>query len=312
MTDTHHAPSVAEPSTLAADTALIAELQAELAALKSENEDLRMLYEATIEHGEAVEDQLAESNILLQDIQDRLKEEINDARRYVLSLLPEPRLTLPLTQWLLVPSTELGGDAFGYHDIDPDHFAIYLLDVCGHGVGAALLTASVINVLRAGALPSADFRDPSAVLEGLNSAFPMEKHNNMFFTLWYGVYQRSSNVLTFANGGHPPAILLRGDRMDVAEAIALAADGGMAIGAIADVAFVSDRMAIESGDRLIVVSDGTFEIGLDGAAQHGFDDLVEICRKPGGDLAESVLDWTRRENGGDTLPDDFTYLRVEF
>lgn len=312
MTEAHRAALTAtDPSPFSAEAALIAELQAEIALLKSDNDDLRMLYEATIEHGEAVEDQLAESNILLQEIQDRLEGEIDDARRYVMSLLPEPRLSLPRTEWLLVPSTELGGDAFGYHDIDDDHFAIYLLDVCGHGVGAALLSASVINVLRAGALPSADFRDPSAVLEGLNNSFPMEKQNNMFFTLWYGVYERSTRVLSFANGGHPPAILLRGGSNGT-EAITLEADGGMAIGAIADVTFISESMTIESGDRLIVVSDGTFEIGKEGEPQRCFADLVAFCRAPGGDLAEAVLDWARKENGGETLPDDFTYLRAEF
>ena len=94
----------------------------------------------------------------------------------------------PRTQWLLVPSTELGGDSFGYHEIDEDHIAFYLLDVCGHGVGAALLSVTAINVLRSAALPRTDFRDPGAVLSSLNEAFPMERQNNMYFTIWYGVY----------------------------------------------------------------------------------------------------------------------------
>src|SRR3546814_17869555 len=73
--------------------------------------------------------------------------------------------------------------------------AFYLLDVCGHGVGAALLSVTVINVLRAAALPNVDFRDPSRLLAALNDAFPMEKQNNMFLTIWYGVYRRSSGEL---------------------------------------------------------------------------------------------------------------------
>ncbi|MGO4843433.1 PP2C family protein-serine/threonine phosphatase, partial [Rhizobiaceae sp. 2RAB30] len=85
-----------------------------------------------------------------------------------------------------VPSTELGGDSFGYHAIDDDHMAFYLLDVCGHGVGATLLSVAVINVLRASALPNARFRDPASVLAALNDAFPMEKQNDKFFTIWYG------------------------------------------------------------------------------------------------------------------------------
>ena len=105
--------------------ARLAEAEAELALLKAELDDINMLYQATIEHGEAVEDQLAESNLALQRTQRRLSEELTEAANYIFSILPEPRKTAPRTDWLLVPSTELGGDSFGYHDIDADHIAFY-------------------------------------------------------------------------------------------------------------------------------------------------------------------------------------------
>jgi len=72
----------------------------------------------------------------------------------VRSLLPAPLSGSVETEWCFQPSEQLGGDAFGYHWIDADHFAMYLLDVSGHGVGAALLSVSVLNVLRAQALPA--------------------------------------------------------------------------------------------------------------------------------------------------------------
>jgi sigma-B regulation protein RsbU (phosphoserine phosphatase) len=290
---------------------LLAQLQEEVERLRLENDDLKLLYEATIEHGEAVEDQLAESNILLQNVQTRLDEELNDARRYILSLLPEPRSVLPRADWMLVPSTELGGDTFGYHDIDGDHFAIYLLDVCGHGVGAALLSASVINVLRASALPNADFRDPSAVLSALNAAFPMEKQNNMFFTIWYGVYQRSSGQLSYSSGGHPPAILLRQLADGSIGTNLLVGNGGMAIGAIADIDYDCEAVTVEPGDRLLVLSDGTYEIGPQ-AEMLSFQDLLDFTRSPGGDDPAAVLAWARSYNGSEMLPDDFSFLRVQF
>ncbi|MFS8113865.1 SpoIIE family protein phosphatase [Rhizobium jaguaris] len=290
----------------------MARLLAEVEALRAENEDLKLLYEATIEHGEAVEDQLAESNMLLQRVQARLEEELNDALRYILSLLPQPRQSGPRADWMLVPSTELGGDSFGYHDIDADHFAIYLLDVCGHGVGAALLSASVINVLRASALPNADFRDPSAVLAGLNAAFPMEKQNNMFFTIWYGVYQRSTGQLVFSSGGHPPAILLHEMPDGSVSTDLLIGSGGMAIGAIDDLDYDASTVLVQPGDRLLVLSDGTYEIGTDGSEPLTFQDILDFTRKPGGDEPAAVLAWARAINGSETLPDDFSFLRVEF
>src|SRR6185369_7117003 len=101
--------------------------------------------------------------------------------------------------WRFVPSTQLGGDSFGYHWLDSDHFAIYLLDVCGHGVGAALLSVSVMNVLRSQALSSTNISDTGAVLNALNQTFKMEKQNNMYFTIWYGVYDRAKGELVYAS-----------------------------------------------------------------------------------------------------------------
>ncbi|MCF8131138.1 MAG: response regulator, partial [Deltaproteobacteria bacterium] len=97
-----------------------------------------------------------------------LNSELKQAAAYVRALLP-PRLTGDIhTDWEFIPSTALGGDSFGYHWIDGDHFAMYLLDVCGHGIGAALLSISVINALRSESLNHVDFRKPGQVLAELN------------------------------------------------------------------------------------------------------------------------------------------------
>lgn len=281
-------------------------LAAQLASLRAEYDDLKLLYEAMIEHGEAVEDQLADANSALQKTQKRLEAELEDAARYVLSILPEPRAAVPQTDWLLVPSTELGGDSFGYHDIDDDHIALYLLDVCGHGVGAALLSVTVINVLRASALRGAEFREPSSVLEALNDAFPMEKNNDMFFTIWYGVYRRSSGMLTFATGGHPPAIHVGTDG-----AVALlSTPGGMAIGAIEGVAYASAEVAVREGDVLLLLSDGTFEIDGVGADMLSVDRLAEFAARDSDPKA--IHGWVRGFGDGGPLPDDFSLLRLRF
>ncbi len=137
---------------------------------------------------------------------DHLDGELAQAAQYVFSLLPEPVTQGDIRiDWRLVPSKALGGDSLGYHWVDDYHLAIYLVDVCGHGVGAALHSLSVINVLRSQSLPDTDFLSPREVLTGLNRMFPMEKHNGMFFTIWYGVYEKSSSNLTYAGAGHPPA-----------------------------------------------------------------------------------------------------------
>ncbi len=152
------------------------------------------------------------------------------------SLLPPPLQHQIKTDWRFIPSTQLGGDAFGYHWLDENHFAIYLLDVCGHGVGAALLSISVVNLLRSETLLQADFDDPSSVLAALNLAFQMEKHNNMFFSIWYGVYNRDKSEILYASGGHPPAILITGASGQEAKTFMLKTPG-VVIGALPEPLF---------------------------------------------------------------------------
>lgn len=285
----------------------LADARAEIQRLSAEYEDLKLLYEAMIEHGEAVEDQLAEKNLLLERTQARLEAELADATRYVFSILPPPRKDKPSTDWLLVPSTELGGDSFGYHQIDDNHFAFYLLDVCGHGVGAALLSVSAINVLRASALGNVDFRDPAAVLAALNATFPMEKQSNMFFTIWYGVYNRSEGILHFASGGHPPAILIREGGTAAEHLITW---GNMAVGTFPDLDYDVASVSVGSGDRLLILSDGTFEVDGPASEELSVEELARFAGTAPG--LNSILDWVRSFNEGDTLPDDFSLLQVTF
>ena len=94
-----------------------------------------------------------------------LAKDVAQAAKYVYSLLPEKLKKGDIrTDWRFIPSAELGGDSFGYDWVDDDHFAFYLLDVSGHGVGAALLSVSALNALRSQSLPQTNFRDPGQVL----------------------------------------------------------------------------------------------------------------------------------------------------
>lgn len=300
-----------EPAAVASEanadqvTSRIQALEQEVATLRAELEDLTLLYEVTTEHGEAVENQLAEANIELQMTQTRLSEELTEATNYVFSILPVPRDAGPRTRWMLVPSTELGGDSFGYHEIDSDHIAFYLLDVCGHGVGAALLSVTAINVLRSAALPNTDFRDPGAVLSALNEAFPMEKQNNMYFTIWYGVHKRSTGELRYASAGHPPSVLCKSG----GEVLTLSTPG-IAIGMMPDMAYRTKLGEIASGDRLHLVSDGTFEVETAPGEMLAFSHFVE--KLSASETPEMVLEWVRGLNGPGPLPDDFSLLTIDF
>ncbi len=188
--------------------------------------------------------------------QKRLANDIQEAADYVRSLLPAPLTTGPVrTEWVFQPSSELGGDAFGYHWLDADRLVMYLLDVCGHGVGSALLSVSVMNALRTRTLAGVDFGDPAAVLSGLNQSFPMDANRDQYFTLWYGVYDCRSRSLRYASGGHPPAFLLAPG----VPALSLRTHGPP-IGFLPDATFKTAQITVAPSAVLHVISDGVYEL----------------------------------------------------
>lgn len=244
----------------------------------------------------------------------QLMAELAEAAQYVKSLLPPPLEEGPVRiDWRFLTSTSLGGDAFGYGWIDDDHLQIYLLDVCGHGVGAALLSVTVMNVIRSQSLPGTDFRRPDEVLSALNEAFPMSRQNGSYFTIWYGVYSPSTRRLVHASGGHPAALLLEAPA-GTAPAIRLRAPN-LIIGFIPGRKFVSQDVGIPAGARLFVFSDGVYEVELPDGQIWPFDDFATFLEKPpsaGASRMDELLAEARRLNGADTLPDDFSILEAVF
>ena len=77
----------------------------------------------------------------------QLEDELASAQKYVESLLPPPRSGRLTIDWRFLPSRNLGGDGLGFCDLDGEKLYLYVLDVCGHGVGAALLSVAVLSSL---------------------------------------------------------------------------------------------------------------------------------------------------------------------
>jgi serine phosphatase RsbU (regulator of sigma subunit)/anti-sigma regulatory factor (Ser/Thr protein kinase) len=234
--------------------------------------------------------------------------ELAEAATYSRAVLPG-KLTQPVTtDWVFVTSSQLGGDSFGYHWLDDNTLALYLLDVCGHGVGAALLSISVVNVLRTGSLSGADFHDPSAVLASLNAAFPMEQHNDMYFTAWYGTYSLSSRELTFSCGGHPPAVLVGPDG-----AVRHLAAKGAVVGAFPKPSYERIAVTVPSGSRLYLFSDGTYEIDRPDSemmTHEEFSDLLADRKRPAG--LDYIVEEIRRQQGSESFVDDFSLVEFRF
>jgi sigma-B regulation protein RsbU (phosphoserine phosphatase) len=239
----------------------------------------------------------------------KLADEVAQAERYVRSLLPEPLKGPIQADWKFIPSTQLGGDLFGYHWLDDEHFVMYLLDVCGHGVGAALLSVSARNVLSAQSLPNTDFRDPARVLKALNEAFPMEKHNNQYFTIWYGVWEKSKRRLRYSGGGHPPGLLRVGTEIKQLES------QGPGVGMWGDFDYEAGECAVGSAAQLLLYSDGVYEIHRKEGGMWAYSDFVKFIQSqpPGqGSPIDALLTHVRQLQGNDSFEDDFSMVDFRF
>ncbi|WP_017314667.1 PP2C family protein-serine/threonine phosphatase [Mastigocladopsis repens] len=254
--------------------------------------------------------------VLNQDLQTQkqiLEAELVEAADYVRSLLPSPLVGAVSTEALFLPSVQLGGDCFDYYWIDDENLAIYLLDVSGHGVGSALLSVSILNVLRSQSLPKTDFCQPSEVLRALNQAFQMSNHSDKYFTIWYGVYNHSKRQLVYANAGHPPAVLLSSTSATNIQVIQLDSLD-LPIGFLPDVDFDQSAIEIEGNSTLYIFSDGAYEISQSDDNIWGLNAFIDVLlsTKTNTYQLKQVLTEIMSINAKASLDDDLSLLKVNF
>jgi len=253
---------------------------------------------------------------LAQDLQIQkqlLETELNEAADYVKSILPEPMSGLVTTNHKFLPSSQLGGDCFDYYWLDEDNLVIYLLDVSGHGLAAALPSISVHNLLRSQTLPKANFHQPSEVLTALNQIFQMDQHNARYFTLWYGVFNRISYKSTYASAGHPPALLLSqsSDFTDIKRLIT----PSLPIGTFVEAEYENSICQIQPFDKLYVFSDGIYEIEQSDDSMwdlNSFINLLIQCNQPIQMDLENILEAIKTATGSKGFTDDCSLLEINF
>jgi sigma-B regulation protein RsbU (phosphoserine phosphatase) len=185
-----------------------------------------------------------------------------------------------------------------------------MLDVTGHGVGAALHCVSALNMLKYETLADTDFTKPHEVLNGLNQVFQMSAHNSLFITMWYVVYNRTSRVLSYAGAGHPPLIIINSKGSPV-----IISSENTVIGFDEHIKFSSGCYTIEGRTEVYMYTDGAYEAELPDGNLLKVDDLVNFLLKHRNSSADeiellynSLVDMNERQN----LEDDFTFMKIEY
>lgn len=246
------------------------------------------------------------------DQSDDFDRDLQRAASYVKALLPPPSIEGPIrADWIYKPSTKLGGDAFGYGKLTDDLYVCYLVDVAGHGAGAAMHAVAIMNQLRQRSLPNTDMAQPELVLSTLNELFQMEDHDGLYFTIWYGVYDARTRRLNFASGGHHPAYLVPPDRP---AAIPLRTRN-IIIGAMPAMNFVRGSVTVPPGSSFYLFSDGVYEIIDKEGTQWTIEDFTSLILQPpvpGLSEPQRLYQAVCQQAQSATLDDDFSLVVFTF
>lgn len=210
--------------------------------------------------------------------------ELAIARKVQRQLLPQPHFSAYglECECASLPAGEIGGDLYDFFEIDEGSMAFLLGDVCGKGIGAALLVANLQATIR-GQQELA--RNPSKLMDRVNRLFFQSTRPEHFATLFFGVYEASSRTIRYVNCGHPSPALLRQDGgCELLDATATV------LGAFKSHGFEEGRAALGTGDRLVLFSDGFSEAKLDQETDSwAVDTICSLGRRQSKGLASALV-----------------------
>mgnify|MGYP001790985382 CR=1 FL=1 len=289
---------------------------------------------ARIRAGDRIVDmqrRLTEKNALLAASLDELKElysvldnDLLEARKLQQSLVPQRFFSLASADvsLLLKPSGHVGGDLVGFFPINDRFVGFYSIDVSGHGVSSALLTARLAGQLSAAA-PEQNValqrigkhqyapRSPADAVSDLNTMIQREVETEHYFTIALVNFDLATGDGVLCQAGHPHPLLQNTDG-----SVIELGEGGMPVGLLPTAEFEDVTFSMVPGDRLVILSDGVIECA--DPSGHGLDDdgvadLLKRNHQLKGQSFMEALMWDLSEfAGGQDMADDVSGILFEF
>ena len=276
-----------------------------------------------------MERELKEKNRLVSDTlselrraHDALDRDLIEARRLQQSLVPRQAIRHEGAEisFLFQPSGHVGGDLVGVIPVSDRRFGLYSLDVSGHGIASAMITARLATTLGS-SLPEQNaalidtpggiaLRDPADTCARLNAQYLRDMETDYYFTLAVADVDLDAQRVLFAQAGHPNPLLqsANGDVRFVGE-------GGLPIGLIDDAAYDTVEVGLSRGDRLFFYSDGVTECPApDGSLldEDGLQRQFETSLSLTGSKLLDALKWQLNAYlGGQHQPDDVSGVLLE-
>lgn len=260
-----------------------------------------------------LEAELSEKVSQLESFNNRMKGDLEEAEKIQRSLLPRETSDVPHIDfsWHFSPCDEIGGDMLNIFRLDGGHLGLYVLDVCGHGIPAAMLSMSVTNDLlpRAGRggvlkqyLPGIGGHkiiSPSEAARALNMEYQIHDTTSQYFTILFGIIEVNDLVFRYVRAGHPPPIVVsKGGKPKMFDK-----DDAMPMGLFPDSKYSEQQIQLKPKDRLYILSDGVNEAVNKDNEQYGLERVMEK-------LSQAYKDATLEESIN-ALTDDIQQWQLE-
>ncbi len=212
-------------------------------------QDLRVTIERTLEHLQMWREAVASRDKLVA-----LQNELRVAHEMQQSILPKVFPNKPGYQLFgnMEPAREVGGDFFDIINLENDCVGLAIADVSDKGVPAALFMMSSRTLMKGAAIGRSS---PAEVLSEVNNLLQEDNDAAMFVTVFYAEYNPGSGVLSYANGGHNPPIVVHAD----GSSTVLPQTNGIALGIMPDIKYEQNSVTLSPGDALVLYTDGVTE-----------------------------------------------------
>lgn len=243
----------------------------------------------------------------------KMLDELEQARVTQLALLPQemPKMSGIKLAAKYVPMAQIGGDFYDILTIKKETFGIFIADVTGHGVSAALLSFLISGLFRNLA---PEIASPAITLKTLDKALYQKMPDGKFATAFYCVYDAANQTLTYASAGHPPCYVVRPQTHEV---FPLNKGRGTLLGILSPQKNIFREASFQlfSGDKLFLYTDGIIETVNQEEKLFGQRHLERLLRKhcslPINELLETVHSHVLSYSRTQTLEDDITLFGLE-
>ena len=260
----------------------------------------------------------------IQDLYDALDRDLQEARKLQLGLMQNRRQDYDQghVSILMRPSGHVGGDLAGSFRINHGRIGVYSVDVSGHGVASAMMTARLAGLLSGGspdqniAIRKATMGQqfawaPDAVASRLNRLMLEDVQAEQYFTLAYAEVDLFAGSFSIVQAGHPHPVILRANRQ-----VEVIGAGGLPIGLIPGATYETLTAQLQPGDRLVLLSDGVTECPSPFGEELGQDGLTAILERlsdmPSDQLIEALQWELVAFHGKAEFPDDVSALIFDY